>query len=200
MKVAVLDYAVGNLFSISNALRRLGAEPTVTSDPRLLEEADAVVLPGVGSFPAAAARIAPVAGLLRRLAREKPVLGVCLGMQLFFQSSLEGGRETPGLSLLPGRVVPLPPRVKGPHMGWNTVHPVAPSRLLEGVPGDSYFYFVHSYYADTAGGHVVATTRYGVEFPSVVETPPLYGTQFHPEKSGRLGLKVLGNFLGEAKR
>ncbi len=200
MRVAVLDYAVGNLFSITNALRRLGADAAATSEPRSLVEADAIVLPGVGSFPAAAERLRGLGGLLGDLAGEKPLLGICLGMQLFFEGSVEGGGWTPGLGLLPGRVEELPPGVKKPHIGWNQVHPLRDSTLLEDVPPGSYFYFVHSYYAETSGSHVAAYTEYGVEFPSVVESPPIYGTQFHPEKSGRLGMRVLGNFLREARR
>jgi len=200
VRVAVLDYAVGNLFSITAALRRLGADAEVTPLGPGLEEADAIVLPGVGSFPAAMGRLGPAASMLREAASEKPVLGICLGMQLFFEESIEGGPPTRGLGLLPGRVVELPAGVKRPHMGWNTVWPVGEPALLEGVEPGSYFYFVHSYYAETRGPHVAGYTEYGVRFPSLVESPPLYGTQFHPEKSGRKGMLVLRNFLREAKR
>ncbi len=200
MRVAVLDYAVGNLFSITNALRRLGADASATSEPQELREADAIVLPGVGSFPAAMERLRGLGGLLGDLAGEKPILGICLGMQLFFEGSVEGGSWTRGLGLLPGRVVELPLDVKKPHIGWNQVWPLWASTLLEGVPPGGYFYFVHSYYAETRGSHVAAYTGYGVEFPSVVESPPIYGAQFHPEKSGRLGMRVLENFLGVVKR
>ncbi len=200
MKVVVLDYAVGNVFSIVNAFRRLGADAVLSFKAGAFDSADAVVLPGVGSYPAAMSRLETLRSYLDGIVGSKPILGICLGLQLFFEESLEGGAPVRGLGYLSGRVVPLPPSVKRPHMGWNQVFNIGSSELLEGVPDGSFFYFAHSFYASTSGEPVKAFTDYGVRFPSVVESGGLYGTQFHPEKSGRVGRIVLENFLRIARR
>jgi glutamine amidotransferase len=157
-----------------------------------MKEADAIVLPGVGGFRIAAERIGKPE--LRDLARSgKPMIGVCLGMQLFFAESEEGpGR---GLSLLPGRVRRFSDRMKVPQIGWNTLRVVRWTRLTEGLPEESWVYYLNSYYPETEGGWVVATSRYGRDFPSVIEQENIVGTQFHPEKSGKTGALILRNIL-----
>ncbi len=196
--VAVIDYGVGNRFSIQAGLRRAGARPLLTRDPRIVGDADGIVLPGVGSFPAAM-RVMEETGILDvirgHVRAGKPLLGVCLGMQLLFEESSEWGGSR-GLGLLPGRVVELPTWHK-PHMAWSRVWRVSESRLLRGVEHGAYFYFAHSYYAETRGEHVKAySVHRGFRFPAVVEKHPVYGTQFHPEKSGGVGRLVLRNWVG----
>ncbi len=192
--VAVLDYGVGNLFSISNALKRAGLNVKVTGDPGEIGSADAIVLPGVGNFGHASAKLQPYAESIRRaLEADVPMLGSCLGMQLLFERSEESPEE--GLGLLEGWVRRFQGELKVPHMGWNTIKAARESPLLEGIPDGEYFYFVHSYYPEPAeGGVTLAVTDYGGDFTSIVESSPLYGCQFHPEKSGRAGAKLLSNF------
>jgi glutamine amidotransferase len=192
--VAVLDYGVGNLFSMSNALKRAGLNVKVTGDPEEIGSADAIVLPGVGNFGHASAKLQPYADSIRRaLEADIPMLGSCLGMQLLFEGSEESPEE--GLGLLKGLVKRFQGDLKVPHMGWNTIKAVRESPLLDGIPDGEYFYFVHSYYPEPdEGGVTLAVTEYGGEFTSIVESGPLYGCQFHPEKSGRAGAKLLSNF------
>ncbi len=192
--VAVLDYGVGNLFSMSNALKRAGLNVKVTGDPEEIGSADAIVLPGVGNFGHASAKLQPYAESIRRaLEADVPMLGSCLGMQLLFEGSEESTEE--GLGLLKGLVKRFQGELKVPHMGWNTIKAARESPLLEGIPDGEYFYFVHSYYPEPAVGDVtLAVTEYGGDFTSIVESGPLYGCQFHPEKSGRAGAKLLSNF------
>lgn len=192
--VAVLDYGVGNLFSMSNALKRAGLNVKVTGDPAEIGSADAIVLPGVGNFGHASAKLQPYADSIRRaLEADIPMIGSCLGMQLLFEGSEESPEE--GLGLLKGWVRRFQGELKVPHMGWNTIKAARESPLLDGIPEGEYFYFVHSYYPEPAEGDVtLAVTEYGGDFTSIVESGPLYGCQFHPEKSGRAGAKLLGNF------
>ena len=192
--VAVLDYGVGNLFSMSNALKRAGLEVKVTGNPEEIDSADAIVLPGVGNFGHASAKLQPYADSIRRaLEADVPMMGSCLGMQLLFEGSEESPEE--GLGLLKGWVKRFQGELKVPHMGWNTIKAARESPLLDGIPDGEYFYFVHSYYPEPAEGDVtLAVTEYGGDFTSIVESRPLYGCQFHPEKSGRAGAKLLGNF------
>ena len=194
--VAVLDYGVGNLFSMSNALRRAGLEVNVTGDPVEICSADAIVLPGVGHFGPASTKLKPFTESIRRaLEEDVPMLGSCLGMQLLFERSEESPEE--GLGLLKWWVRRFHGKLKVPHMGWNTIKATRESPLLEGIPEGEYFYFVHSYYPEPAEGNVtLALTDYGGGFTSIVESGPLYGTQFHPEKSGRAGATLLSNFAG----
>ena len=197
-RIAVVDYGVGNRFSITAGIRRAGGDPVLTRDERLVGDADGIVLPGVGSFPAAM-RLLEETGLedviREHVSAGRPLLGVCLGMQLLFEYSAEWGGYR-GLGLLPGRVVPLPTWRK-PHMAWTRVWRVSESRLLKGIDYGEYFYFAHSFYADTRGGHVKAyAVHQGFRFPAVVEMHPVYGTQFHPEKSGAPGRRLLRNWLG----
>ena len=192
--VAVLDYGVGNLFSMSNALKRAGLNVKVTGDPEEISSADAIVLPGVGNFGHASAKLQPYAESIRRaLEADVPMMGSCLGMQLLFEGSEESPEE--GLGLLEGWVKRFQGELKVPHMGWNTIKAARESPLLDGIPDGEYFYFVHSYYPEPAEGDVtLAVTEYGGDFTSIVESGPLYGCQFHPEKSGRAGAKLLSNF------
>jgi glutamine amidotransferase len=192
--IAIVDYGVGNLRSVERALVHAGAEPVITADPDKLERAQGLVLPGVGAFAAAVGKLSQN-GLGRRvaeLARQgKPVLGVCLGYQLLFDESIEGGRHE-GLGLLPGRVV----RVEGsPHLpviGWSRLKQTAPSKLWEGVADQAYFYFVHSY-APEASESTIGCTAHSPA--AAAASANVMGTQFHPEKSGPDGLRIYRNFV-----
>jgi glutamine amidotransferase len=196
----VIDYGVGNLFSMSNALRKAGLGVMIVEEPTGLKGSEAVVLPGVGAFGAAAANLEPFREALEEAVEGgTPLLGSCLGMQLLFERSEESPGD--GLGLLPGEVKRFTGDVKTPHMGWNTVEPLRDSPLLEGVEPGSYFYFVHSYYPEPADPRdTLASTSYGGEFASIVERGTVYGTQFHPEKSGKTGARLLANFAGLVRR
>jgi glutamine amidotransferase len=196
----VIDYGVGNLFSMSNALRKAGLRVEVAEEPSTLSGSDAVVLPGVGNFGAAAANLEPFRAALKATVDEgTPLLGSCLGMQLLFERSEESPGN--GLGLLPGEVKRFVGEMKTPHMGWNTVEPTRGSPLLDGVKPGSYFYFVHSYYPEPADPRdTLASTSYGGTFASIVERGSVYGTQFHPEKSGEAGARLLANYAGLVKR
>ncbi len=194
--IVVLDYGLGNLRSVEKALDYLGFSTKITSSTKDLSSAQAVVLPGVGAFDDCIKDIEASGlkeALLDFVSVGRPVLGICLGLQLLFTQSEEG--VLPGLDFIPGEVVKLPTSVKIPQMGWNQVTLREESVLLKAIPDKSYFYFAHSYYVapeDNQG--IVATTDYGLTFPSVFEQDNLLGVQFHPEKSGRWGLEVLKNF------
>ncbi|HUI00704.1 MAG TPA: imidazole glycerol phosphate synthase subunit HisH [Nitrososphaerales archaeon] len=197
MKMQVFNYGAGNLFSIQAALRKEGVRTSLTKDGKGMGEADAIVLPGVGSFNQAA-KMLPMAKIRDAVRSGKPLLGVCLGLQLFFAKSEEGpGR---GLGLFPGEVRKLPSRMKIPQIGWNTVRVRGGSELVEGLGEEPWVYYVNSFYPAAKGRWVVATTEYGVEFPAVVSEKNVHGTQFHPEKSGAAGRKILRNFLQTVKR
>ncbi len=198
VKVAILDYGMGNLRSVEKALERVGAEVEITSDPASAESAAGVILPGVGAFPRAMERVRElrldelVAG---RIEAGVPVLGICLGLQLLFESSGENEGAS-GLGLLDGVVAPLEANgYKVPHMGWSPVRWERVSRLTEGLGEDTPFYFVHSFAPRPKGGDVLGTAAYGERFACAVERPPLYGVQFHPEKSSVAGLGLLANFV-----
>lgn len=194
-KIAIVDYGVGNLMSIRMGVERAGGHPIITRSMDEALEADALILPGVGAFkPAISFLQARRERLLKALRGGLPLLGICLGMQLLFQESVEGGL-TQGLGIFPGRIVELPENVKKPHMGWNSIKILRETPILEGIRSGEYFYFVHSYVARELGGFTLATASYGVEFPAVVGEGNVYGTQFHPEKSGVQGLKILKNFV-----
>jgi imidazole glycerol-phosphate synthase subunit HisH len=196
-RVAVLDYGAGNLRSVEKALGRAGAEAFVSDDASEARRADALVVPGVGHFGQCVRQFlqAGLEGLLRSwVADGRPVLGVCVGMQILYAASEEDPRVR-GLGILPGRVRRLPPGVIVPHMGWNTVNGVRADPLLDGVEGEQC-YFVHSYYAEpSTHDHVVATCDYGPGFPCLVRFGSVVGTQFHPEKSSEVGGRLLGNFV-----
>jgi glutamine amidotransferase len=202
--IAVVDYGMGNRRSVEKALARVGAEPTITNDHAVIRAADGLVVPGVGAFPRAMANLADLGldDLLReRLAAGVPTLGVCLGLQLFFDTSVEMG-GTAGLGLLPGTVQALAATGrKLPHIGWNLVTFRRPSALTEGLPPTAPFYHVHSFAPVPARDEdVVGTSEYAAPFVSVVDRPPLYGVQFHPEKSSEAGLQLLANFAGVCAR
>ena len=200
--IAIVDYGAGNLFSVRNALAYLGIAHGITREPREIAEADGVILPGVGAFPEAMAKLraANLVDTLRQAAEEKPFLGVCLGMQMLFDAGLEFGR-TAGLGLIPGEVRLLDAGgLKIPHMGWNSVHIHRDCPLLSGVREEDYVYYVHSYAAVTEERYVVLSSDYGQQVTGLVhDRRYLYGAQFHPEKSGSVGLTILKNFGGLVK-
>ncbi|MBW5448988.1 imidazole glycerol phosphate synthase subunit HisH [Cohnella sp. CFH 77786] len=195
--IAIFDYGMGNLHSVSKAIERLGYEAVVTSDPRVIMEADGAVLPGVGAFGDAMANLreSGLEEVVKRYAGSgKPLLGICLGMQLLFSESEEHGRHE-GLNLLPGRVVRFQGDYKVPHMGWNDLEFLQPSPLFEGLePG--HVYFVHSYHAlPERQEDLLAVTDYHQPVTAIVGRGSVYGMQFHPEKSGELGTALLRRFL-----
>jgi len=205
-EVAVVDYGMGNLRSVAKALERVGAKVSVTSDPDEIRASRKIVLPGVGAFADAVKELKSrdLWDLLKgEIERGKPYLGICLGLQLLFTVSFEDGEHS-GMGLLPGKVIRFPepapdvtsgPRLKVPHIGWNQIHRLREPPLLVDVPEGSYFYFVHSYYVLPDDSQVTAaTTRYGTDFVSMVWRQNLFGTQFHPEKSQKWGLKIMENF------
>ncbi|MGB9853271.1 MAG: imidazole glycerol phosphate synthase subunit HisH [Candidatus Bathyarchaeales archaeon] len=196
----MVNYGVGNLYSIKCALEKVGFRASVGLSQSQLEQAEAIILPGVGDFSTASKNLESLKEKMLELARSGlPVFGICLGMQLLFQKSEEGEGE--GLALLEGKNVRLPSYVKVPHMGWNTIRIIAQNRLVEGLQGETYYYFAHSYYPDPANKDVVCgETIYGVTFASLIAKNNICGTQFHPEKSGKQGLKFLENFLDFVKR
>ena len=199
-RVVVLDYGSGNLRSAQRALERAGAEVTVTADTAAALAADGLVVPGVGAFAACMAGLRAVGGdeiIAKRLAGSRPVLGICVGMQILFSEGVEHGLRTAGCGVLPGVVQQLTAPVL-PHMGWNTVRAPAGSMLLAGLGAGTRFYFVHSYAVTEIPPAPVltATTSHGQDFVAVVEHGPLTATQFHPEKSADAGAALLANWLG----
>jgi glutamine amidotransferase len=196
-----VNYGVGNLRSIRRGLEKSGAAVKVTHSPTDLRNSDAIVLPGVGAFAPAVKNMAPLANVVAEAMKNgTPILGVCLGLQLLFTRSSEGG-SVRGLDFLSGDIVKLPDTVKTPQMGWNTLNIEQAHPLLEGVKDGSYVYFVHSYYPQPADTNViVTTTEYGVRFASMVAKRNLFATQFHPEKSSKTGLTLLKNFVRIVKR
>jgi glutamine amidotransferase len=207
--IAIVDYGRGNLGSVEKAFVRLGMPAVVTQDPRVVDDARAVVLPGDGAFHDAMdnlGRLGLLPALRRALDGTRPFLGICLGYQLLFSSSDEFG-EGNGLDLIPGVVRRFPPGRKVPHMGWNRVAHGGRLRLFAGVPEDAYFYFVHSYYPDLPfrsgppfrPNLQVAWCDYGVRFAAAIELGRIHATQFHPEKSQRWGLRMLENFAAVVK-
>jgi glutamine amidotransferase len=195
--IAVVDYGRGNLGSVEKALGGLGMRAVITQDPRAVAEAEAVVLPGDGAFHDAMGTLQAL-GLLEAiracLSEGRPFLGICLGYQLLFTESEEFGQGK-GLDVIPGAVRRFPPGLKVPHMGWNQVMHDGELHLFDGIPAGAHFYFVHSYYPETADSSLYrATCTYGVTFPAAVERGTLFATQFHPEKSQRWGRRLLENF------
>lgn len=196
MLVGIVDYGVGNLRSLENAFRKVGADCIISSLQNELSKTDILVLPGVGAFRDAIKNLESLSNfILDNVKQGKPLLGICLGMQLLFSESTEDGLYQ-GLDIIKGRVVKLPPSVKIPHIGWNTLIKERNSPLLEGVPNNSYVYFVHSYYPIPEDPNVnLALTDYGVKFSSIIQYKDVYATQFHPEKSGKVGIKLLENLV-----
>jgi glutamine amidotransferase len=202
--IAIVDYGRGNLGSVERLFRGVGVPAVVTQDPRTVDEADAVVFPGDGAFHDAMAGLGQL-GLLdpvrRALDGRRPFLGICLGYQLLFSTS-EEFRDGRGLDVVPGVVRRFPPGLDVPHMGWNRVWHGGALRLFEGIEDGARFYFVHSYFPVVAGGGQGprrAWCEYGVRFAAALETGRIYGTQFHPEKSQRAGIRLLQNFAAVVK-
>ena len=198
--IAILDYGMGNLRSVQKALERVGAEGAITGDASVAREAHGVILPGVGAFPRAMSRVRE-AGLDALVAERAqagvPVLGICLGMQLLFEGSTEHGSAA-GIGVLRGDVTGLDaPSLKVPHMGWEPVRWERESELVAGLATDTPFYFVHSFAVRPAeDGDILGTAEWGERFACAIARPPIYGVQFHPEKSSIAGLRILGNFAG----
>ena len=196
--VGIIDYGVGNLFSLQSSFKAIGEEAFVSGDPEQLSKADRLVLPGVGAFEDAAKKLRQSgmdAFVRQQAATGKPLLGICLGMQLLFEKSFEYG-EHEGLGLLKGQVVPmagkLPQELKIPHMGWNKLE-VKQGKLLKELDG-AFVYFVHSYFASGCEASLAAVTEYGIPITAAVEQGNIFGCQFHPEKSGNVGLAILRKF------
>ena len=198
--IAVIDYGAGNLFSIHNALKYLDLPHMITRDKAELEKADELILPGVGAFPDAMKLLSRtgLSDAIREQAQRKPLLGICLGLQMLFEESDEF-EQTSGLGLIPGKVSRIQTSLKIPHMGWNHLRKNGDSPLLSSVSDGSSVYFVHSYMAYTSPENVTAYCEYGTDIPALVERGNIFGAQFHPEKSGETGLTILRNFGGLTK-
>ena len=198
--IGIVDYGMGNLFSVYNAIERLGADSVISSDPAVLNECDGLILPGVGAFGDAIEKLRNT-GLdvvIQAQAKSgKPILGICLGMQLLFERSYEYG-EFNGLGLLKGSVIPMdgriPSELKIPHIGWNSIHFPKKSPLFKYSKEGDYVYYVHSFYAKNCEESTIATSEYGTTVTGAVQCGSVFGTQFHPEKSGEAGLRILRAF------
>jgi len=197
-KIAIIDYGLGNLRSVMRGLERAGAKAFITCNADEIAAADGLVLPGVGAFHEGMEQLGELKGTVSSATRSVPLLGICLGMQMLLDSSEEYGLHA-GLGLIPGSVKRFPhgSGQKVPHMGWNSLAVrESDNPLFEGFGAGEYMYFVHSFYADTAPGYCLATTEYICPFASSVGKGNVFGTQFHPEKSGAAGLRLLSNFIG----
>ena len=198
--IAIIDYGVGNLFSLSSSLKAIGAEAVITGDKETIKNADKLILPGVGAFSDAIAKL-KATGLDKVIIEEaengKPIMGICLGMQMLFEKSYEYG-EYEGLSLIKGRVVPmegsLPESLKIPHIGWNSLIIKKENPLFKYIKNGDCVYFVHSFYAENCDSDLIAATEYGKEHTAAVAKDNIYGCQFHPEKRGKVGLSILKAF------
>ncbi len=197
-KIVIIDYGLGNLRSVRKGLEHAGADVIISSDPSEILGADGVILPGVGAFRDAMKNIQELLGTINSyVGSGKPMLGICLGQQILMSRSEEGG-YTEGLGLITGNVLRFPHSdLKVPHMGWNSIGMTRQHPFFEGIPDNTYVYFVHSYYVDTAGSNALALCEYGATFAASVvnNAGNVIGTQFHPEKSGDTGLKMLRNFV-----
>jgi len=197
MKISLVEYGAGNLPSVEAALARQNIHTERASTPEAIRAAETLILPGVGHFGQLMRTLTErdlIAPIEEIIARGTPFLGICLGLQALFSGSAEAPGE-PGLGILSGQIAALPPTAKLPHMGWNQLRRVRPSALLEGLPPDSYFYFAHSYAAMSAGEAAVAMCDHCEPFVAVLERGNVFAVQFHPEKSGSTGARVLANFI-----
>jgi len=197
-QIAIIDYGLGNLRSVIRGLEKAGARAIITCSAEEIAAADGLVLPGVGAFHEGMEQLGPLQSAVVEATRSVPLLGICLGMQMLMETSEEHGSHA-GLGLIPGSVKRFPKAAgfKVPHMGWNSLRLERPDNpLLAGLGPGEYVYFVHSYYADTAPGYTLTTTDYICPFASAVFHGNTYGVQFHPEKSGATGLRMLKNFIG----
>lgn len=201
--ICIIDYGVGNLFSLKSSLAQLGQDTVVTADPDIIRKADRLILPGVGAFGDAMDKLVAtgLVPVIRAEAEKKPLLGICLGMQLLFEKSYEYGEHT-GLGLIPGEVCPLAddlkdPSLKVPHIGWNRLD-IVPGRendpLFKYTKPGEYVYYVHSFYAKNCAANTLAASEYSIPVTGAVKNGLVYGTQFHPEKSGDTGLRMLRAF------
>ena len=196
--IAIVDYGLGNLRSVSKALEKVGGNVIITGDLDEIRAAEGIILPGVGAFHEGMARLSDLKTALLEAQGQVPVLGICLGMQMLMEFSEEHGLSA-GLGLIPGTVKRFErtPGYKIPHMGWNQISLTQPGDpLYSGIPDSSFFYFVHSYWADTPDQYRVTSTEYINQFASSIRNGTVWGTQFHPEKSGEAGLQILRNFIG----
>ena len=201
MKVAIFDYGAGNIFSLKNSLEKNGAQVDVITGLNKSKEYSGLLLPGVGNFDPAIRSIRDYSSIDFKdyVGENMPVLGICLGMEMFFEKSEEGKEE--GLSVIDGEVVLLPNTMKVPHMGWNSLDIERKNKFLEGIDDGSWVYFVHSYMIKTKEtGLIAANADYGIKVPAVIQQKNFIGTQFHPEKSGEIGSLMLSNFLSECKK
>ena len=198
--IAIVDYGVGNLFSLISSFNKIGADIVVTADPQVISDADGIILPGVGAFEDAARKLRD-SGLdkviVEQAQKGKKLMGICLGMQMLFQQSYEYGCHE-GLGLLKGNIVPMkdsiPADLKIPHIGWNALHFTKESNLFKYISNNDCVYFVHSYYATDCDDSIIATAEYGKELTAAVQKDNVMGCQFHPEKSGEVGLNILRAF------
>lgn len=196
MTITIVDYGMGNLFSIYNALNRVGARAEIVSDPMSLAGADGIIIPGVGAFGRCMERLNRFEDALLKAQNEgTPILGICIGLQVLFEES-EESPGVKGLGWIKGKVVKLPSDVMVPQMGWNSLFIERPAEILDGICGGDMFYFVHSYYGlPIDESMIAATTDHGVSLAAVLSKDNIFATQFHPEKSGEKGLRILQNFV-----
>ena len=201
VRLAIFDYGAGNIFSLKNSFQKTGAQVDVITNFDKPNDYSGLLLPGVGNFDPAIKSIVTLSknNFKDFVSNSTPVLGICLGMEMFFEKSEEG--EEKGLDVMSGEVIVLPSSMKVPHMGWNDLEIKKPGKILEGVPNGSWVYFVHSYRAKPQSEKIItAESDYGIKVPAVVEQGNFFGTQFHPEKSGAVGKIMINNFLDVCKR
>jgi glutamine amidotransferase len=200
-KVVIIDCGLGNIRSVQKGIEKVGSKAFISTDNDEIQGADALILPGVGAFRDAINNIRSLTQTIYDQVKSgKPLLGICLGLQLLFTESTEGGLYN-GLDIFNGKVIRLQDDLKVPHMGWNSLKIMnADNPIVKDIPDDSYVYFVHSYYGDPKNKEEIITfTNYGIDFPSIVSKGNVFATQFHPEKSGKVGLKILKNFINFVK-